>query len=213
MTEHYFSPTPSTDDARRPLRVVLAGQERELVSARSVFSGDRLDKATAVLLDRLDLLPSLPPGATVLDLGCGWGPIALTAALRHPAAQVWAVDVSERARELTRENARRLGLPNLHVASPQEVPGDLRLDAIWSNPPIRIGKDALHALLLEWIGRLHPSGWAALVVGRNLGADPLAAWLDGQLPQRTVTKLASAKGFRVLQVGPVTQSAPGGDLR
>lgn len=201
MSEHYFSPTTATEDSRRPLTVQLAGAARSLVTSRSVFSGDRLDKATAVLLARLDELTELPPRPRILDLGCGWGPIALTAALEHPDAEVWAVDVSERARALTRENAELLGV-EVHVATPEEVPEDLRFDAIWSNPPIRIGKEALHALLLHWCARLTDEGTAALVVGKNLGADPLGAWLDGQLPDRSVRTAASAKGFRILEVGP-----------
>lgn len=202
VSEHYFSPSSATDDARHPLRVVLAGAERDLVSSASVFSGRGLDKATAVLLGRLDELPAVPAAATIVDLGCGWGPIALTAALEHPDAEVWAVDVSERARSLTSENADRLGLTNVRVVSPDEVPADLSADVVWSNPPIRIGKEALHELLLLWCGRLAPTGWAAMVVGRNLGSDPLAAWLDAQLPDRTVRKAASAKGFRILEVTP-----------
>ena len=115
---------------------------------------------------------------------------------------MWAIDVSERARELTAENARRSGAANLVVAAPEDVPEELHFDAIWSNPPIRIGKEALHALLLQWTARLSPEGTAALVVGKNLGADPLARWLGEQLPEREVRKVASAKGFRVLEVGP-----------
>jgi 16S rRNA (guanine1207-N2)-methyltransferase len=201
VAEHYFSPVSATDETRFPLHVELAGAPRDLVSSRAVFSGRGLDRATAVLLDRLDVLAPVPTGGTLLDLGCGWGPIALTAALLHPDAEVWAVDVSERARAITAENARRLGA-DVRVAAPEEVPEDLRFDAIWSNPPIRIGKPALHDLLEHWCGRLRPTGTAALVVGKNLGADPLAAWLDERLEGRTVRKVASAKGFRVLEVGP-----------
>lgn len=182
----------------------LAGRDLDLVSSSAVFSGHGLDKATAVLLGRLDEVTQPPSDATILDLGCGWGPIALTAALRHPDAEVWAVDVSERARELTIENARRAGLSNVRVISPEQFPEDLVVDAIWSNPPIRIGKPALRSLLLEWTGRLRPQGTAALVVGKNLGADPLARWLGEQLSDRTVAKVASAKGFRVLEIGPTT---------
>lgn len=201
MSEHYFSPTSATDASRLPLTAPLAGAERDLVTSRAVFSARGLDKATAVLLGRLDTLTPVPAGARILDLGCGWGPIALSAALLHPDAEVWAVDVSERAREVTAENAERLGL-QVHVAAPDDVPSELRFDTIWSNPPIRIGKQELHDLLLRWCGRLSAQGTAGLVVGRNLGADPLAAWLDGQLRGRTVQKVASAKGFRILEVGP-----------
>lgn len=203
MDEHYFTPSPTTDARRFPLPVRLAGRDLELVSSASVFSGHGVDKATAVLLNRLDEIMEPPPRARILDLGCGWGPIALTAAITHPHAEVWAVDVSERARELTAQNVERAGLTNVRVVAPEEVPEDLVLDAIWSNPPIRIGKPALHDLLLEWTARLAPEGTAALVVGKNLGADPLARWLGEQLPDREVAKVASAKGFRVLEVGPV----------
>lgn len=199
-TEHYFSAEAATDDVRRPLHVTLAGAPRELVTSRSVFSGSGLDKATAVLLNRLDVLPAVPSGARMLDLGCGWGPIALTMALENPDAEVWAVDVSRRARELCARNAALLGLDNVRVAAPEEVPSELRFDVIWSNPPIRIGKEALHALLQQWLGRLAPAGWGALVVGRNLGADPLATWLDETLPERTVRRVASAKGFRIILI-------------
>ena len=202
MDEHYFSPSPQTEDRRFPLRVRLAGRDLDLVSSSSVFSGRGLDKATAVLLDRLGEITAPPAGATIVDLGCGWGPIALTAALLHPDAQVWAVDVSSRARELTAENAQRAGLENVRVLAPEEVPEDLVVDALWSNPPIRIGKQALHALLREWTARLAPHGTADLVVGKNLGAEPLARWLGEQLPEREVGKVASAKGFRVLEIGP-----------
>ena len=202
MDEHYFTASPSAEDRRFPLSVRLAGRELELVSSSAVFSGHGLDKATSVLLDRLDEVAEPPTDGTLVDLGCGWGPIALTAALLHPGLRVVAVDVSERARELTAENARRAGLENVQVLSPEEVPEDLAVDAMWSNPPIRIGKPALHALLQEWTARLRPTGTAALVVGKNLGADPLARWLGEQLPARRVAKVASAKGFRVLEVGP-----------
>jgi 16S rRNA G1207 methylase RsmC len=202
VDEHYFTASPSAEDRRFPLRLRLAGRDLDLVSSSAVFSGHGLDKATAVLLDRLDEVAEPPAGGTLVDLGCGWGPIALTAALLHPEVQVVAVDVSERARELTAENARRAGLANVQVHSPEEVPEDLAVDTLWSNPPIRIGKPALHALLREWTARLRPTGTAALVVGKNLGADPLARWLGEQLPARQVAKVASAKGFRVLEVGP-----------
>ena len=203
VDEHYFTPSPTTDARRFPLPVRLAGRDLELVSSASVFSGHGVDKATAVLLNRLDEITEPPARARILDLGCGWGPIALTAAITHPDAEVWAVDVSERARELTAQNVERAGLTNVRVVAPDEVPEDLMLDAIWSNPPIRIGKPALHDLLLQWTARLTPEGTAALVVGKNLGADPLARWLGEQLPDREVAKVASAKGFRVLEVGPV----------
>lgn len=191
--DHYFSDSPEVADTRRQVTVRAWGHELRMQSAAGTFSAAGLDKATEILLRATE-----PPtaGATVLDLGCGWGPIACALATAAPGATVWALDVNERARQLTAQNAAALGV-GVHVAAPGEIPSDVRFDAIWSNPPIRIGKDALHALLEHWLERLTPDGVAHLVVGRNLGADSLQRWLteNGWPTER----LASAKGFRVLR--------------
>jgi 16S rRNA (guanine1207-N2)-methyltransferase len=195
---HYFSNTPSSPEQRRTLTARVWGQDLQLTSASGVFAGDGLDRGTAVLLRE-----SSPPEGPVrvLDLGCGYGPIALAVALHAPAAQVDAVDVNERALALCRDNARTLGVADrVRVLRPEEVEPDRRYDAIWSNPPIRIGKEALHALLLQWLPRLTPGGEARLVVGKNLGADTLQRWLTDQ--GYACVRAASAKGFRVLVVAP-----------
>lgn len=186
---HYFE-TPASGGRRRTVRVDAWGATREFVTADGVFSADGLDKATRVLLEE-----STPPhaGSTVLDLGCGWGAIACS--LAAAGATVWAVDVNDLALALTAENAA--GSP-VTVARPEDVPADVTFDAIWSNPPIRIGKEALHALLLTWLPRLRPGGEARLVVGKNLGADSLQRWLIEQ--GWPTERVASSKGFRILSV-------------
>jgi 16S rRNA (guanine1207-N2)-methyltransferase len=78
------------------------------------------------------------------------------------------------------------------------VPPELRFAAIWSNPPIRIGKEALHDLLGTWLARLTPDGVAILVVQRHLGADSLAEWLRGQ--GWDVARLRSRMSYRLLEV-------------
>jgi 16S rRNA (guanine1207-N2)-methyltransferase len=134
----------------------------------------------------------------LLDLGCGYGPIAVTLARRSPAATVWAVDVNERALDLVRENAAALGLPNIRAATPSSVPPEVRFAAIWSNPPIRIGKQALHSLLLDWLTRLSDAGQAWLVVQKHLGGDSLAAWLSSQ--GYSTTRVGSKQAYRILSV-------------
>ena len=162
---------------------------------RGVFSGERVDAGTVELLRAV---PAPPDWGDLLDLGCGYGPIAVAMARRSPGATVWAVDINQRAVGLVGENAARLGLSNLRAAQPDQVPAGLRFAAIWSNPPIRIGKTALHALLLEWLGRLQPDGRAWLVVHKHLGADSLVPWLAAQ--GHHTTKAASRKGYRILEV-------------
>ena len=200
MTEdHYFTASPASADERRHVTVTLAGRELEVETAAGVFSPGHVDLGTRVLLRTV---PEPPATGDLLDLGCGWGPVALTMALEAPGARVWAVDVNERALDLVRRNAARLGLTNVEAVRPEDVPADVRFAALWSNPPIRIGKDALHAMLRTWLPRVAPGAEALLVVQRNLGADSLAAWIDREVAPGTA-KLASAKGFRVLRVpGP-----------
>ena len=196
--EHYFSARPASAEQRRRLHVRLAGRDVEVETAGGVFSPDHVDLGTQVLLRTV---PEPPATGDLLDLGCGWGPVALTLALLAPDARVWAVDVNERALDLARRNAARLGLGNVVVATPDEVPGDVSFATVWSNPPVRIGKPALHDLLRTWLPRLAPGADAWLVVGRNLGADPLQRWLTEEAGLAT-TREASAKGFRVLRVRP-----------
>ena len=193
--DHYFTAAPASDGERRPLRVRLAGRDVDVEVARGIFSPGGLDKGTAVLLDEA---PAPPASGTFLDLGCGWGPIALTLGLRSPAATVWAVDVNERALDLCRRNAASLGLGGVRAGTADDVPADLRFDLIWSNPPIRVGKAALHDLLRTWLPRLAPGGVAYLVVQKNLGSDSLQRWIETDLGL-ACTRLTSTKGFRVLQ--------------
>jgi len=194
--DHYFTAQPASADERRTLTVDLAGRSLEVETAPGVFSAAHLDHATAVLLDEV---PAPPADGDLLDLGCGWGPIALTMALRSPNARVWAVDVNERALDLVRRNADRHALSGITSVTPDDVPDDVRFAAIWSNPPIRVGKEALHELLLRWLPRLADGGEAHLVVGKNLGADSLQRWLADALGL-PVERTASSKGFRVLTV-------------
>jgi len=192
---HYFDAQPGAASAPRTVTVHLRDRQFELTSDAGVFSAEHLDSGTKILLDEA---PPPPPSGTLLDIGCGYGPIAITCALRSPAAQVFAVDVNERARELTRANAATLALANVDVRAPDDVPPDVRFDAIYSNPPIRIGKAALHELLMRWLSQLADEGRAFLVVQRHLGSDSLADWLNQQgLPTKRIGSKAS---FRLLQV-------------
>lgn len=198
MGEHYFSERPSSAAESRTIDVTLRGRPVRVHTAPGVFSADRLDKATQILLDAV---PDPSPSGTLVDLGCGWGPVTLALASASPGARVVAVDVNERARELTARNAAALGLGNVVVAGPEEAAGMLGegVTELWSNPPIRIGKQALHELLRTWLRRLVPGGRAYLVVGKNLGADSLHRWLETELALPT-ERVASSKGFRVLDV-------------
>lgn len=193
--DHYFSAQPSVADERREIQVRLAGRDLRVSTSAGTFSPSRLDPGTAVLLD---VVPAPTGRGSLLDLGCGWGPIAITMGLRSPFAQVWGVDVNQRALDLARANAGVAGV-TATFAIPEDVPRELTFDEIWSNPPIHIGKPALHALLRTWLPRLVPGGRAHLVVQKHLGADSLQAWISAELGL-PCQRIASRKGFRVLRV-------------
>lgn len=192
--EHYFSADPSVPFKRVPVTASVWGHDLSLVSGSGVFAQGRLDVGTAVLFRETEP----PAGGRVLDLGCGYGVIGLAVAVAAPTAVVTAVDVNERAVLLAAENAAALGVADRFTAQVADrVDPAASYDEIWSNPPIRIGKDALHELLLTWLPRLAPGGRAVMVVGKNLGGDSLQRWLGEQ--GWPTTRLASAKGFRVLE--------------
>lgn len=195
MDDHYFSADPAVPFKRAPVAASVWGRDLELTSGSGVFAQGRLDVGTAVLFRE-----TVPPtrASAVLDLGCGYGVIGLAVAACVPGARVWAVDVNERAVLLANENAAALGVADRYTAvTPDAVPADVAFDEIWSNPPIRVGKQALHELLLTWLPRLTPEGRAVMVVGKNLGADSLQRWLGEQ--GYPTERVASAKGFRVLE--------------
>jgi 16S rRNA (guanine1207-N2)-methyltransferase len=195
MGEHYFSGAPNVPSRPHVVRFRIDGHDVALASDRGVFSAERLDPGTGVLLRAV---PS-SAGRSLLDLGCGYGPITCVLAERNPAAMIWAVDVNARARALTEQNVAAAGYADqVRVCAPEEVPPDVSFDEIWSNPPVRIGKAALHELLQTWLARLRPDGVAWLVVARNLGSDSLQRWLAGQ--GFDVQRHTSAQGYRVLQV-------------
>lgn len=194
--DHYFSAEPASPAELRERRVVLAGREVSVQTAGGIFSPDGIDKGTAVLLK---YVPDPPATGTFLDLGCGWGPMALTMALLSPGAEVHAVDVNHRALDLVARNAASLGC-DITPLTPQQAPSETAYDLIWSNPPIRVGKSVLHEMMRTWLPRLAPGGQAWLVVQKNLGADSLQKWLTSEFPHLTVDRPETSGGFRLLRV-------------
>lgn len=195
-TEHYFTNEHPGEFLPRTITATLAGRQVELTTAGGTFSPEHVDRGTGILINSV----SLPPKTgNLLDIGCGWGPIALSMALHSPDARVWAIDINDRALELTRMNAEALGLKNLRAVRPEEVPAGLTFAEIWSNPPIRVGKVALHEILSTWLPRLEDGCEAQLVVAKQLGADSLLRWMNDELAAfGSAERHSTDAGFRVL---------------
>ena len=196
--DHYFSQEPGSALKPKSIIIPVAGELVEVTSAAGTFSPQQLDFGTEVLIEQMDLAPDY---GDLLDLGCGWGPIALNLAKLRPNTKIWAVDVNTRSVELTSRNARDLRLANITACLPEEVPENLTFSGIWSNPPIRIGKKELHELLLKWLPRLAVGAEAYLVVQKNLGSDSLQKWLTEELAGNyEVSRYTSIKTYRVIKV-------------
>lgn len=193
--EQYFERTPSSTESGKTFDWNLDGRHIRVDTAGGVFSRRGLDDGTEYLIDRAAMPPSR---GTALDLGCGWGALAIALATRSPDLRVWAVDINERAVALTRQNATRNGLTNITALAAAEIPADLTFDVIWSNPPIRIGKQQLHDLLDTWLKRLSIDGQAWLVVSKHLGSDSLTNWLKDQ--GWICERVGSRHGYRLLRV-------------
>lgn len=196
--DHYFSQEPSSPLKTKSIEIPVAGVLEQVTTASGTFSPQQLDFGTEVLIEQMDLAPD---SGNILDLGCGWGPIALNLGKLRPKSKIWAVDVNTRSLELTEANAKKLTLDNITAALPEQVPEQIRFSGIWSNPPIRIGKKPLHELLLKWLPKLENGGEAYLVVQKNLGSDSLQAWLTQELgSDYEVSRYTSIKTYRVIKV-------------
>jgi 16S rRNA G1207 methylase RsmC len=195
--EHYFSADPASPAKLNSVTFEAEGQSFTLQAASGTFSSGKLDPGTKVLLG---LSTHFPTTGKVLDLGCGWGPIGISIAKLRPHTEVLGLDVNERSIELANQNAARLRLTNFQAVNSSKLDETEVFDAIWSNPPIRIGKQRLHDLLSENIAKLKPTGSAYLVVQKQLGADSLQQWLADTYPEREVVRVENSKGYRVIKI-------------
>ena len=190
---HYFDQEPISAQLEGAVQLSLPDFSATFVTASNVFSWKKLDTGTKFLLLNVPK-PAAPP-KNVLDLGCGYGPIAAVMEHRFPDTKIWGIDVNKRAIELAKNNTQN---DETIICTPDEVPKDIMFDLIWSNPPIRIGKKNLKNLLNIWLGRLNVSGSAYLVINKNLGADSIQQWLENE--SWVTSRLKSLKGYRLLEV-------------
>ncbi len=195
----YFDESP--DVPSDPKTVLFTFKEIDYVfeTDRGVFSFERIDKATRILLDVLSEKYYGSQPELIIDVGCGYGPITCVVADQFPQAQIIGVETNQRARDLAIKNCRKnIGGDRIRIMSPAEVDDTIMVDLIISNPPIRIGKDALYELLRGWSTRLNADGQMWLVIAKNLGSDSTAAYLESECGLK-VHRVASKKGFRVLR--------------
>ena len=193
----YFDEIPQVES--RPVKVSFNYDGNDLIftTDRGVFSYEKIDKATRILLDIFNEKYYGQKPRSIADVGCGYGVIAICMAKKYPQSEITAIDVNQRALELCKKNVVENNIENVFAESASKY-DDEKYDLIISNPPIRVGKEALYELLSYWSKKLNDKGQMWLVIAKNLGADSVAAYLEFEL-KLNVKRVASKKGFRVLK--------------
>jgi len=198
----YFDEDTDVDSKPKTVFFPFNGNEYELITDRGVFSYEKIDKGTRVLLDVFNEKYTGQEPQTIVDVGCGYGVITCVLADKFPNSKIIGVDTNKRARELAIKNAtRNIGQDRIQICAPEEVDETLKVDLIISNPPVRVGKEAMHELIRGWTTTLNSDGQMWLVIAKNLGGDSTASYLENQLRMK-VARVASKKGFRILKCEP-----------
>ncbi len=194
-SDHYFSPSPRSDSSTRTIRARLAGRDLDVVTAGGVFSPEHLDQGTRVLLDEVPA----PPARGTCSTSAPGGARSRSASRCSRRMPRCGPSTSTNVRSTSCDaTAPGSASHNVNAVLPADVPGDVRFATIWSNPPIRVGKQELHAMLEHWLPRLDDDATAWLVVAKHLGAESLQRWIADALGL-DVERAANSKGFRVLR--------------
>ena len=194
MSEQYFVRRPSAQHAPREIRAVLRGRQFVFATDAAVFSRFKVDRGTELLIDALDVRPC----ESLLDLGCGYGPVGLAIAANVEGVHVVMTDVNERAVTLTRRNAKRNELQVDVREGPLFEPVEgLAFDHIASNPPIRAGKAIVHGIVEDASAFLFEGGSLWLVARAKQGAPSLREKMRATMGNAETVRRGS--GFWVLR--------------
>ncbi len=199
MNDQYYTADPTSESNPVPCAFSYRGHGLNFTTDAGVFSKGELDSGSRLLLDALPTMRG-----TVLDLGCGWGPIGIAIAKSYPACRVTMADVNHRALDLTRQNAERNGVTVEVIESDGlDAVAGRKFDAIVTNPPIRAGKAVIYRMFREAARSLTPEGALYLVIRKQQGADSCIKYL--QTLYTEVEKLERSAGFWVLKASEPIQ--------
>ncbi|MFD1988788.1 class I SAM-dependent methyltransferase [Paenibacillus nicotianae] len=195
MGDHYYSNQPGAAHDRRVLEATLRGKVFRFTSDAGVFSKTGIDYGSRVLIEALDIRED----AQVLDVGCGYGPMGLSAAYLASKGHVTMIDVNERAVQLAKENAKLNGIQNVTILESDlfsSIKGKM-FDVILTNPPIRAGKSTVHTIFEEALEHLNTNGTLWIVIQKKQGAPSAKAKLEELFD--TVEEVTKDKGYRIFK--------------
>lgn len=194
VNEHYYVRQPKSKPRLGLIRTHLRGGLFEFLTSSSVFSKRRVDLGTRLLIESM----VLPEKGKVLDLGCGYGPVGVVAAVVNPELHVVMVDVNQRAVRLARENAKRSRTGNVEVRRGflyEPVEG-MEFDAVLCNPPVSAGMKTVTSIVTNAPRHLRENGSFQIVVRTKIGGKRLSAELGKVFGN--VEVLSKGSGYRVL---------------
>ncbi|MDQ1235772.1 16S rRNA (guanine1207-N2)-methyltransferase [Paenibacillus sp. SORGH_AS306] len=195
MGDHYYSNQPGAAHDRRVLEATLRGKVFRFTSDAGVFSKTGIDYGSRVLIEAMDIHED----AQVLDVGCGYGPMGLSAAYLAAKGHVTMIDVNERAVQLAKENAKLNGITNVTILESDlfsSVKGKM-FDVILTNPPIRAGKSTVHTIFEEAFEHLNTNGTLWIVIQKKQGAPSAKAKLEELFEK--VEEVTKDKGYRIFK--------------
>lgn len=195
MSDHYFSRRPEAAHDRKMVETELRGRSFRFVTDAGVFSREGVDFGSRLLIEHVQL----PDDARVLDMGCGWGPIGIALSFAVPRGKVTLADVNERALALARENAGLNGAAGIEIVESDLFVGlaGRTFTHIVTNPPIRAGKQTVHALFEQAAAHLQTGGELWVVIQKKQGAPSARRKLASLFTE--VREAARARGYHVYQ--------------
>lgn len=194
VTDHYYANQPNAPHDELTFRFTLRNHPFLLTTDAGVFSRNRVDFGSLLLIETMQFAED----ATILDVGCGYGPIGLAAAVMAPRGFVTMIDINERAVQLARRNAQQNQLDNVEVlvSDLYQAVVNRSFDVILTNPPIRAGKETVHRIFTEGYERLRPGGEMWVVIQKKQGAPSALKKLKEIYGQ--VDEVKRSKGYYIL---------------
>lgn len=191
MTKMYYAENPDSAHDIHELKVTLLGQSFTFLTDSGVFSKKMVDYGSQVLLNTLDF----EKGKTLLDLGCGYGPLGISLA-KVQGVKPTMVDINNRAIDLAKQNAQKNGVEAdiFHSNIYEKVNGTF--DYIISNPPIRAGKQVVLTIISESINYLKVGGNLTIVIQKKQGAPSAKAKMEEVFGNVEILK--RDKGYYIL---------------
>ena len=191
-TEHYFSKKQTSEFNPKKILVAIMGKEFELYTAGGVFASKKLDRGSALLINKAEV----KKGQRILDLGCGYGVVGISIMMGYPGIEFVFSDVNERAMKLTKMNLR------LHKSKGKMVCGsmfeklkDEMFDVILLNPPQTAGKKICFQMIEESRDHLNSKGSLQLVARHQKGGKELEKKMKDVFGD--VEQVAKKGGFRI----------------